>query len=135
MTANEIAELVMYATPYVTAAASTYSGAVLSRTQDKRTTAAVDVGVRVLERVFGRREECGPIADELADLAEHPEDEDTLGAIRRAIRKILERDPAMLADIRSILAEAPRAPVTQHVRAGRDAYVAGRDMTVTHRPE
>lgn len=135
MTANEIAELVTYATPYVTAAAGTYTGAVLSRTRDKKTNAAINVGVRVLESVFGRGEDGGPIAAELAELAQNPDDEDTLGAVRRAIRKALERDSAMVAEVRSILADAPRSSVTQNIRAGRDAYVAGRDMTINRLPE
>jgi hypothetical protein len=36
----------------------------------------------------------------------------------------------MLDEVKQILASAPGTPVTQHVRAGRDAYVAGRDMTI-----
>lgn len=133
MTSNEIAELVTYATPYVTAAASTYGGAVLSRTRDRKTDAAISVGVRVLERVFGRKEP-DDLPEPLADVVNHPGDEDLLIVLKVTIRKLLERDPAMLADIRSILPEAP-ATVTQHIQAGRDAYVAGRDMTITRRSE
>lgn len=130
MTGSEIAEFVTYATPYITAAAGTYGGAVLSRSHDKKTNAMIDVGVRLLERVFGRRED-GTVPEELDDLALNPDDPDALGAVRRKIRKILQTDSAMLADVRAILPEAPAPAVVQHVRAGRDAYVSGRDMTIT----
>jgi hypothetical protein len=40
----------------------------------------------------------------------------------------------MLAAVREILAEAgPKTTVTQNVKAGRDAFAAGRDMTITQR--
>jgi hypothetical protein len=130
MVASEIAQIVTYATPYVTAAAGTYSGAVLSRSNDKKTNAMVAVGVRFLERVFGRREDGVPAPEELIDLAKDPDDNDALGAVRRMIRKALEADPGMLADVRSILPGPSASTVTQQVRAGRDAYVSGRDMTI-----
>lgn len=133
MTGNEAAEWATYATPYVTAAAGTYTGAVLSRSSDKASAAMVAVGVRFLERVFGRREEGGPLPDELADLARDPEDQDALGAVRRKIRKALEQDTAMLEDVRSIIPEPPSRSVIQNVHAGRDAYTSARDMTIHQR--
>lgn len=39
-------------------------------------------------------------------------------------------DPAMLEEAKSMLASAHGVIVNQNVRAGRDAYVAGRDMTI-----
>lgn len=50
--------------------------------------------------------------------------------VRWAMRQALEADALMLQDFRSMLAAAQGANSTQHVRAGRDAYVAGRDMTI-----
>jgi hypothetical protein len=41
----------------------------------------------------------------------------------------------MLEEVKSILASAQGAVVTQNVHAGRDAYVAGRDMTINRSPE
>jgi len=46
------------------------------------------------------------------------------------MRQALEADAAMLEEVRSMLASAPETNVRQNVRAGRDAYVAGRDMTI-----
>jgi hypothetical protein len=54
-----------------------------------------------------------------------------LATLRLAMRRQLEADAAMLAEVKRLLADAPRPAVTQHVTAGRDAYVAGRDITIT----
>jgi hypothetical protein len=43
---------------------------------------------------------------------------------------VLEADSVMLEEVRSVLASAQGVIVEQDVRAGRDAYVPGRDMTV-----
>jgi hypothetical protein len=49
------------------------------------------------------------------------------------MRQALEADTTMLDEVRALLASAPGVTVTQHVRAGRDAYVAGRDVTINPR--
>jgi hypothetical protein len=133
--AGEVATLVADATPYVTAAVSAYGGAVLAKVRDDAADATVGAGRRLLQRVFGRREENEPLPEPLAELVSYPDDADVLAALRVAIRRQLEADAAMLADVRSLLASAPGTTVTQDVRAGRDAYVAGRDMTVNRRAE
>lgn len=134
MTANEIATVATDAMPYVIAAAGTYGGAVLSKTRDKTTNGMVDAGARLLERVFGRREP-DELPEPLADVVADPDDEDLSTALKVKIRKTLEHDPAMLEDVRAIVAEAPRVSVTQHIHAGRDAYTSARDMTIHQRPE
>lgn len=134
MTATEVATLVTDATPYLTAAAGAYGHAVLSKTRDKAADATVGAGVSILQRVFGRKKDSDPLPEPVADVVAHPGDDEYLTVLKVAVRKILERDSAVLADVRSILADAPRASVTQHISAGRDAYVAGRDMTIHHRP-
>jgi len=132
---GEVATLVADATPYVTAAVGAYGGAVLAKVRDDAADATVGVGRRLLQRVFGRRKEDEPLPVPLAELVSYPDDADVLAALRVAIRRQLEADAAMLADVRSLLASAPGTTVTQHVRAGRDAYVAGRDLNVNRPAE
>jgi hypothetical protein len=127
---GEIAVLVAEAGPAVLAAVKAYGGAVLAKVRDDSADATVGIGRRVLQRVFGRRKEGEPLPGPLATLAADPDDGDALGAVRLAIREALAADAAMLAEVRSMLAAAPRA--TQNVHAGRDAYVAGRDQTVVN---
>lgn len=128
--AGEIATLVADATPYVTAAVGAYGGAVLAKVQDDAADATVGVGRRLLQRVFGHRTADEPLPAPLAVLAADLGDADALGMVRWAIRQALEADAEMLEEVKSMFASAQGTVVKQNVRAGRDAYVAGRDMTV-----
>jgi hypothetical protein len=121
--------------PYVTAAVGAYGGAVLAKARDEAADATVGAGVRVLQRVFGRKEAVAPLPQPLADIVAHPGDEDFLAVLKVAIRKALERDAAMLAEVRAIVSESPGPVVTLHVRAGRDVYTSVGDMTFNQRPE
>jgi hypothetical protein len=125
---GDMASLAAEMTPYVSAAVGAYGGAVLARVRDEAADATVGLGRRLLQRVFGSRGEAEPLPDPLAALAADPGDEDALAAVRLAIRQALAQDAALQADVRAMLAGAPA--VTQQVRAGRDAYTAGRDQTV-----
>jgi hypothetical protein len=128
--AGEIATLVADATPYVTAAVGAYGGAVLAKVRDDAADATVGVGRRLLQRVFGRRPADEPLPAPLDALVADPGDADALGMVRWAMRQALEADAVMLAEVKSVLASAQGTAVKQNVRAGRDAYVAGRDMTI-----
>jgi hypothetical protein len=128
--AGEIATLVSDATPYITAAAGAYGGAVLAKVRDDTANATVGLGRRLLQRVFGHGVEDTALPAPLAALAADPDDADALGMVRWMMRQALEADAAMLRDVRSILASAEGVTATQHVRAGRDAYVAGRDISI-----
>lgn len=135
MTASDVAVLVTDAAPYVTAAASAYGGAVLAKTRETAADATIAAGARILQRVFGRKKAGDPLPESLADVVAHPGDEEYLTVLKVAIRKALERDAAMLAEVRSIVSEVPKIGVTQNVSAGRDAYTSARDMTIRQRPE
>lgn len=132
---NDVAALVTDATPYVTAAAGAYGGAVLTKTRDKAADATVAAGVRILQRVFGRKRAADPLPEPLADVVAHPDDEEFLVVLKVAIRKALERDAVMLAEVRAMVPQASGIVVMQHVRAGRDAYTSAGDMTIQQRTE
>jgi dienelactone hydrolase len=133
--AGEIATLVADATPYVTAAVGAYGGAVLAKVRDDAADATVGVGRRLLQRVFGHRTADEPLPAPLAALAADLDDADALGMVRWAIRQALEADAEMLEEVKSMLSSAQGTVVKQNVRAGRDAYVAGRDMTINRASE
>ena len=128
--AGEVATLAVEAMPYVTAAVGAYGGAVLAKVRDDAADATVGLGRRLLQRVFGHHGENEPLPEPLAELVSYPDDTDVLASLRLAIRRQLEADAVMLADVRTLLASAPGTTVNQRIRAGRDAYVAGRDMTI-----
>ena len=116
-------------TPYVSAAVGAYGGAVLARVRDEAADATVGLGRRLLQRVFGFRDE-GALPEPLADLAADPQDGDALAAVRLALRKALAADQVLEAEVRSMLVGT--SSVTQRVYAGRDAYTAGRDQTIVN---
>jgi hypothetical protein len=132
---GEAATLVADATPYVTAAMGAYGGAVLAKVRDDAADATVGVGRRLLQRVFGHRSEEEPLPAPLAALVAAPGDADALGMVRWTMRQAFEADATMLEEVKSMLASAQGATMLQSIHAGRDAYVAGRDMTINRHSE
>jgi len=135
MTTGEIATLVTDATPYLTAALAAYGGAVLTKVRDDAADATVGVGRRLLQRVFGRKENGEALPIPLADVIGAPGDDDALGALRLVIRRELETDAEMLAEVREILAAGQATVHAPTIHSGRDTYYSGRDMTINHRAE
>jgi hypothetical protein len=131
--AGDIATIAAEVTPAAAAALSAYGVAVLAKAKDDLADATVGAGRRALQRIFGRRAEDSELPVVLAEVIENPGDEDYLSALRLAIRKALQGgDAQLLADVREIIAGArPNITVSQNISAGRDAYTAGRDMTIT----
>jgi hypothetical protein len=125
---GDVAAVTAEMTPYISAAVGAYGGAVLAKVRDEAADATVGLGRRLLQKVFGHREEAEPLPGPLADLAADPGDPDALAACRLEIRKVLAADPVLESEVRAMLAGA--GGVAQQVRAGRDAYTAGRDQTV-----
>ena len=134
--AGEVATLAAEVTPYAAAALGAYGAAVLTKVRDELADVTIGTGRRVLHRIFGRRGAGEELPAVLAEVIENPGDADYLSALRLAIRKVLESDAVMQAEVQEIIDGArPVVAVTQHVATGRDAYVAGRDMKITRRPD
>jgi hypothetical protein len=127
---GDVTSLAAEIMPYVSAAVGAYGGAVLAKARDDAADATVELGRRLLQKVFGHRGagelQPGPLVDLAADVG----DPDALAAVRLAVRKALAADPVLAGEVRSMLVGAPG--VSQQVRAGRDAYTAGRDQVVVH---
>jgi hypothetical protein len=131
---EEIA-LATEAVPVAAAAIGMYGKAVLAKAWDDAADVTIRAGLRLLQRVFGYKNEREALPDVLADVVAHPDDSDVVAQFRLTIRRALEADPVLAQEVAAIVAEAvPSASVSQHVVAGRDAYVAGGDVTVTRRP-
>jgi hypothetical protein len=134
MASSEVAALITDATPYITAALTAYGTTVLTKVRDDVADATVGVGRRLLQRIFGRLREGEPLPARLVEVVGAPGDADALGALRLAIRRELEADAAMLADVRQILVSGQAAVHAPVIHSGRDTYYSGRDMTI-NRPE
>ena len=98
--------------------------------RDDAADATVALGRRLLQKVFGHRDEAEPLPGPLADLVPDPGDSDALAACRLEIRRVLAADPVLESEVRSMLAGAPLVSVQVH--AGRDAYTAGHDQVVVN---
>jgi hypothetical protein len=125
---GDVTSLAAEMTPYMSAAVGAYGGTVLAKVRDEAADATVGLGRRLLQRIFGSRDESEPLPGPLAALAADPGDGDALAAVRLAVRKALAADPVLEAEARAMLTDA--RGVTQRIRASRDAYTAGRDQTI-----
>ena len=122
--------------PVAMTAIGMYGQAVLAKAWDDVADVTIKAGMRVLQRVFGLKKEGDALPGVLADVVAHPDDSDVVAQFRLTIRRALEADPALAKEVAAIMVEAaPAGSVSQRVTAGRDAYVAGRDMTITRRPD
>ncbi|WP_219825969.1 hypothetical protein [Nonomuraea typhae] len=91
--------------PYVSAAVGAYGAAVLAKTQEAAAQSTVGLGTRILQRLFGRGDAASQAA--IGELAEHPGDADYVAALRLVIRRALEAEPALAAEIRAMLPVGP----------------------------
>lgn len=124
------------AVPIGMAAVGVYGKAVLARACDDVADVTIKAGLRLLQRVFGRKRDVEPLPYVVADVVAHPDDDDVVAQFRLAIRRALEADPMLAKDVAAIVGEAGRASlISQHVVAGRDAYTAGRDLTITRQAD
>lgn len=112
-------QLASEVTPYVTAAASAYGGAVLARVQGQASEATADAAVgfgwRLAQRIFGARTEDDEggeasevVPEALADVIDDPDDQDNQAALRKAIRKALAADTDLAAEVEQLLTQAQR---------------------------
>ena len=104
---GDIAQVAGGAVPFVTAAVGAYGLAVLARTQEEAANVTVELGRRMAQRIFGSRAEGEQLPEAVADMVADPADPDTEAVLRRAVRKALLADEALVADLRALLAQAP----------------------------
>lgn len=130
MPGEDIATLVADASPYLTAAVAAYGMKVLEDIRDDMASGTVDLGRRLLQRVFGHKKPGEPLPMPLLQVVSTPDDFDALGALRLEIRQQLTAHADMLSDVREILASGTAAGHAPVINSGRDTYYAERDMTI-----
>jgi hypothetical protein len=98
--------------------------------------AALGVVARIRERVRAVFGGDARSTDALERAVEDPADEGRVRELAAALAWHSQRDEEFAGELAEWAREyAPAGSVTQNVRAGRDAYTAGRDVTVHQRPE
>jgi hypothetical protein len=120
---GDLVQLAGEVTPYVTAAASAYGGAVLAQTQEQAATVTVGFGRRIAQRIFGVRTEDEDVPESLADVIDDPENADNQAALRKAIRKALAADEELAALVGQ-LAEQARVAGAQVMAFGERSVAA-----------
>ena len=123
----EIVQLVEQAGPYLTTAVSAYGVAVFTRAESAAVDATANLGRRLLQAVWRRRDEQGRAELEAAvqDAAEAPEDEDAAAAVRQQIKRALREDAELLAELARIL---PAAGETVNVTASGERSIAAKTI-------
>jgi hypothetical protein len=93
--------------------------------------AARGVVARVRDRVRAVFGGDARSVDALERAVRDPDDADRIGELAAALAWYGQRDEQFAGELAEWAQRyAPAGSVTQNVRAGRDAYVAGRDMTI-----
>ncbi|MFF7866179.1 hypothetical protein ACFZCT_06915 [Streptomyces qaidamensis] len=123
----EIMQLVGQAGPYVTTAVSAYGVAVFTRAESAAVDATANLGRRILQAVWRRRDEQGQAELEAAvqDAAEAPEDEDAAAALRQQIKRALRGDAELLAELARIL---PAPGETVNATASGERSIAAKTI-------
>jgi acyl-CoA reductase-like NAD-dependent aldehyde dehydrogenase len=123
----EIVQLVEQAGPYLTTAVSAYGVAVFTRAESAAVDATANLGRRLLQAVWHRRDEQGRAELEAAvqDAAKAPEDEDAAAAVRQQIKRALREDAELLAELARIL---PAAGETVNVTASGERSIAAKTI-------
>ena len=125
---DDLATLAGQLMPYVDAAAKAYGSAVLQ----KMAGGAADTTAGLGKRIFGSRSGKEELPVPLQDVVAYPADEDAVSALRLAIRKLLDADPQLRADIKAML---PSSTINRSVAAQQNSgvIVTGDDAVIEHR--
>jgi hypothetical protein len=110
----DIGAVVAAVVPYLSALAGAYGHAVIEKVSDESADAAADatvgIGRRILRRLLAIPHAGQAIGAAVTDLAEHPDDEDFTAGVRAQVKKAIAADPALLAEIAQLLADAEADP-------------------------
>lgn len=120
-------QLVGQAGPYLTTAVGAYGVAVLTRAEDAAVDATANLGRRMLQAVWHRRDAQGRAELEAAvqDTAEAPGDEDAAAALRQQVKRALREDAELLAELARIL---PAGGETMNVTASGERSIAAKTI-------
>lgn len=102
----DAAALAAAAVPHVLAAIGAYGSAVASKVEEVTASATVSLGGRVLRRVLGRTESAVAVQQAVDEVAELPGDADRVAVLRAELRRALQADAGLAADVAELLGEA-----------------------------
>ncbi|ALO95114.1 hypothetical protein SHL15_4012 [Streptomyces hygroscopicus subsp. limoneus] len=120
-------QLVEQAGPYLSTAVGAYGAAVFSRAENAAVDATANLGRRILQTVWRRRDAQGRAELEAAvqDAAEAPEDADAAAAVRQQLKRALREDAELLAELARML---PTGGETVTVTASGERSIAAKTI-------
>jgi len=91
--------------PTISAAMSAYGGAVLTQAEDAAAGATVNIGRRILQRVWHRRDERqrDALETDVREAAAESENADAQAVLRQAVRRTLGDHPELLEELAELL--------------------------------
>jgi len=136
---DDIAAIVSQVMPYITAAIGAYGTAVWTKAQETAADETVSLGRRLLQRLARREESRPQLEAAVADVADAPDDEDFIAALRGQIKKALAADAQLTDDIAAILKSSPivsgsGSQIITGSHIGGDAIQIGTARDVNIRP-
>jgi hypothetical protein len=102
----DAAALAAAAVPHVLAAIGAYGAAVASKVEEATASATVNLGGRLLRRMLGRKESAAAVQQAVDEVAELPGDADRVAVLRAELRRALQADAGLAADVARLLGEA-----------------------------
>lgn len=120
----DYSEIMTHAVNAIGKAIRAYGTDVLKRTEGGAVGATAGLGQRVLKKIF-QKKDAPQLKDAVDDLAAAPDDPDALAALRLQLRKILNADPELSAEIFEIVREANMSSVISGDRANTAQAVTG----------
>ena len=123
----EIGQLVGQAGPYLTAAVVAYGTGVLTRAESAAVEATANIGRRMLQAVWQRRDAQGraELESAVTDAAEEPEDDDASAALRQQLKRALREDAELLRELAGLLPQAGTGGVTVTASGNRSIAAGG----------
>ncbi|WP_405909037.1 hypothetical protein OG742_32615 [Streptomyces sp. NBC_00828] len=123
----ELVQLVGQVGPYLTTAVGAYGVAVFTRAEDAAVDATANLGRRMLQAVWRRRDVQGRAELEAAvqDTADAPGDEDAAVALRQQVKCALREDTELLAELARML---PVGGETVNVMASGERSIAAKTI-------
>lgn len=112
-------------TPYVVTAIGAYGSAVLTRARDQTADATVRLGREILHRCTRRNRHRPELESAVRDLAEDPQNPDFQAALRGQLRRVLEQDPELIAELGALLTQSGARVTTLGERAVNVRHMTG----------
>lgn len=99
----EAEQIAAWAVPFILTAAEAYGDRVLIVAEDMAAGAAIATGLRLLRRLFRHPHHQPALRDAVRNAAVSPRDPEAEAQLRLLVRRILEADPELAAEVRMMM--------------------------------